>query len=123
MIWNGGGHGLVEDAVRKGQQLSWVICGELWERIELLLPVIPHRADHPGRSRLDDREAVCGILFILYTGIPWELLPQELGVGSGMTCWRRLRDWHQAGVGRRMHAAPAGRAERRRDAGLVQGGD
>ena len=27
-----------------------------------------------------------------------EFLPQELGYGSGMTCWRRLRDWHQAGV-------------------------
>jgi transposase len=41
-----------------------------------------------------DRKALCGILFVLYTGIPWEFLPQELGCGSGMTCWRRLRDWH-----------------------------
>jgi transposase len=44
-----------------------------------------------------------GILFVLYTGIPWEFLPQELGFGSGMTCWRRLRDWHQAGVWQRLH--------------------
>jgi transposase len=35
-----------------------------------------------------------GILFVLYTGIRWEFLPQELGFGSGMTCWRRMRDWH-----------------------------
>jgi hypothetical protein len=30
------------------------------------------------------------------------LLPQELGFGSGMTCWRRLRDWHEAGVWQRL---------------------
>ena len=53
--------------------------------------------DHPGRKRLDDRKVLCGILFVLYTGIPWEFLPQELGFGSGMTCWRRLRDWHAGG--------------------------
>ena len=35
---------------------------------------------------------------MLKTGIPWEMLPQEMGCGSGMTCWRRLRDWQQAGV-------------------------
>jgi transposase len=46
---------------------------------------------------------LCGILFVLYTGIPWEFLPQELGYGSGMTCWRRLRDWHEAGVWQRLH--------------------
>jgi transposase len=46
-----------------------------------------------------------GILFVLHTGIAWEFLPQELGVGSGMTCWRRLRDWHAAGVWDRLHQA------------------
>lgn len=35
---------------------------------------------------------------MLKTGIPWEDLPQEMGCGSGMTCWRRLRDWQEAGV-------------------------
>lgn len=39
----------------------------------------------------------------LYTGIRWEFLPQELGFGSGMTCWRRLRDWNEAGVRQRLH--------------------
>jgi transposase len=75
----------------------------LWERIEPLLPVVPRRADHPGRKRLDDRKVLCGVLFVLYTGIPWEFLPQELGFGSGMTCWRRLRDWHEAGVRQQLH--------------------
>ena len=44
-----------------------------------------------------------GILFVLQTGIPWEYLPQEIGCGSGMTCWRRLREWQEAGVWQRLH--------------------
>jgi transposase len=71
--------------VRKGQ-LPWIVVDELWARIAPLLPVVPRRADHPGRRRLDDRKVLCGILFVLCTGIPWEFLPQELGFGSGMTC-------------------------------------
>ena len=31
------------------------------------------------------------------------MLPQEMGCGSGMTCWRRLRDWQQAGVWEKLH--------------------
>jgi transposase len=44
-----------------------------------------------------------GILFVLKSGIPWEMLPQEMGCGSGMTCWRRLRDWQSAGVWEKLH--------------------
>jgi transposase len=91
--------------VRKGQQPPWVVPDELWARIEPLLPVVPRRARHPGRKRLDNRKVLSGILFVLYTGIPWEFLPQELGSGSGMTAWRRLRDWQEAGVWQRRHEA------------------
>lgn len=41
---------------------------------------------------------------MLKTGLQWEMLPQEMGCGSGMTCWRRLRDWQQAGVWEKLHA-------------------
>jgi transposase len=44
-----------------------------------------------------------GIVFVLKTGCPWRLLPTELGWGSGTTCWRRLRDWQEAGVWQRLH--------------------
>ncbi|MEU9154921.1 IS5 family transposase [Streptomyces sp. NPDC048417] len=89
--------------MRRGEQPSWIVPDGLWARIEPLLPVVPRRTDHPGRKRLDDRKVLSGILFVLYTGIPWEFLPQELGFGSGMTCWRRLRDWNDAGVWQRLH--------------------
>ncbi|MCA2230430.1 IS5 family transposase [Nonomuraea aurantiaca] len=89
--------------VRKGEQLPWIVSDSLWERVEPLLPKVQRRTHHPERKRLDDRKALCGILFVLYTAIPWEFLPQELGFGWGMTCWRRLRDWHQAGVWDKLH--------------------
>lgn len=75
-----------------------VITDEVWERIE---PLIPHRARrrrYPGRMPLDDRAVLTGILVVLARGIGFERLPKELGFGSGMTCWRRLRDWQQAGA-------------------------
>ena len=50
-----------------------------------------------------NRAALTGILFVLTTGIPWEYLPKEMGCGSGMTCWRRLRDWQVAGVWEKIH--------------------
>jgi transposase len=52
---------------------------------------------------LDDRAVLTGILFVLQSGIPWEMLPQEMGCGSGMSCWRRLRDWQRAGVWDRLN--------------------
>ena len=77
---------------------------DLWELVEPLLPRRRRRASRKGgRPPLDDRAALCGIVFVLKTGIPWEQLPQEMGCGCGMTCWRRLRDWDRAGVWRRLH--------------------
>ncbi|MFE3907908.1 IS5 family transposase [Streptomyces sp. NPDC059153] len=86
-----------------GQRRPWEVDDGLWERIAPLLPVVERRIRYPGRKRLDDRRVLNGILFVLYTGIPWEFLPQELGFGSGMTCWRRLRDWNEAGVWQQLH--------------------
>src|SRR5207244_5199764 len=80
-----------------------LVHDELWEFIQPLLPRRTRRYRHPSRRRLDDRCALNGILFVLTTGIAWQRLPQELGFGSGMTCWRRLRDWHQAGVWQQLH--------------------
>ena len=81
----------------------WEVSDELWAVIEPLLPKHQRRTRYPGRKRLDDRQVLQGILFVLHTGIAWEHLPQELGYGSGMTCWRRLAEWQRAGVWQRLH--------------------
>jgi transposase len=69
----------------------------LWDLVEPFLP-IPPRRPKGGRPRVSDRACLTGILFVLRSGIPWQMLPQELECGSGMTCWRRVRDWQQAGI-------------------------
>ncbi|BCM04298.1 hypothetical protein MAFF301560_36850 (plasmid) [Ralstonia solanacearum] len=76
----------------------------MWKVLQPLLPVVKPSAKG-GQPRAGDRAALNGILFVLQTGIPWEDLPKELGFGSGMTCWRRLRDWQADGVWERLHLA------------------
>ncbi|MGS2805748.1 IS5 family transposase [Nocardia sp. MW-W600-9] len=83
----------------------WIVDDQLWAVIEPLLPV--KAPGTPGPPRMNDRLVLQGILFVLITGIGWEDLPQELGFGSGMTCWRRLRDWQAAGVFEAMHTTDA----------------
>ncbi|WP_155401302.1 transposase, partial [Ralstonia solanacearum] len=69
------------------------VSKELWLALEPLIPEFVASPKGGRRRSVDDRAALSGILYVLHTGIPWEDLPQELGFGSGMTCWRRLRDW------------------------------
>ena len=87
-----------------GKNRNKEISAALYKRIEPLLPVAA-LSPKGGRPRLSDEQALNGILFVLRTGTPWEHLPQELGFGSGMACWRRLRDWQSAGIWHRLHMA------------------
>ena len=78
-----------------------LVPDELWQILEPLLP--KHKPSKKGgHPRVDDRVALTGIMFVLKTGIPWEDLPQEMGC-SGMTCWRRLKEWNDAGVWVKLH--------------------
>jgi transposase len=79
-----------------------LVPDDLWAVVEPLLP--PARPKPKGgRPPIPDRAALAGIIFVLKSGIPWEMLPREMGCGSGMSCWRRLRDWHAAGVWAALH--------------------
>lgn len=89
MIW---GRGVARPKPWEGDDTLWAV-------VEPLLPKVERRTRHPGRKRHSDRLVFQGILFVLHTGIAWEHLPQELGFGSGMTCWRRLAEWTEAGGG------------------------
>jgi transposase len=80
-----------------------ILDDELWQIINPLIPKKKRRFRYPGRKPVPDREVLTGILFVLKTGIGWEDLPTEMGCGSGMTCWRRLRDWQRAGVWDKIH--------------------
>ncbi len=79
-----------------------ILPEELWTLIEPLLPPDKEPKSN-GRPAVPNRGALTGILFVLRTGIPWEYLPQEMGCGSGMTCWRRLAKWQELGVWQRVY--------------------
>jgi transposase len=81
---------------------SKLVSDALWAKVKGLLPPEPPKPKG-GRPRVGDRAALTGIVFVLKTGIQWRELPWEMGCGSGVTCWRRLRDWQQSGVWDRLH--------------------
>ena len=82
--------------------IETVVPEQLWLAIQPLLPIPARR--YGGRPRVDDRAALAGIVYQLRTGVPWRLLPtRQLGCGSAVTCWRRLRDWQRAGVWQQLH--------------------
>ena len=81
-----------------------LVDDELWSIVEPLLPKPKRRRKrNAGRRPMDPRKALTGILFVLRSGIPWGMLPQEMGCGSWMSCWRYLQAWQEVGVWDRLH--------------------
>lgn len=96
-----------------------LIDDELWSLIEPLLPVrAPRNRQYAGRKPTPDRAVLTGIVFVLRSGIAWNLLPQEMGCGSGTACWRRFIVWQQAGVWKRIHETLLAEWRRRGDVDL-----
>ena len=79
-----------------------LVPDRLWNEIE---PLLPRERPKPrgGRPPVDNRACLTGIVYVLRTGMPWRFVPQELGCGSGVTCWRRLREWTERGIWPRIH--------------------
>ena len=81
-----------------------LIDDAIWARLEPLLPTRRLKRGHGhGRTPIPDRAILTGILFVLRSGIPWQMLPRQMGCGSGSTCWRRLVRWQRTGVWQRLH--------------------
>lgn len=80
------------------RRLSY-LTDEQWAKVEHLFPVPKRRKDGRGRPWHTNRDALEGIIFVLITGARWRDVPPPLP--SGPTCWRRLRDWEEAGVWRK----------------------
>ena len=81
-----------------------LVPDRLWYLVQPFLPPLVPKP-RGGRPRLSDRACLTGIVFVLHSGVPWRMLPKELRCGSGMSCWRRLRDWQQAGLWELIHFA------------------
>jgi transposase len=79
-----------------------LVTDALWA---MVAPLLPRRRTQPhgGHPWVDDRATLSGILYVLRTGISWKYLPTALGWGSGVTRWRRLREWQRQGVWRRLY--------------------
>ena len=93
----------------------------LWTLIEPLLPKRRRRnRQYAGRKPIPDRAVLTGILFVLRSGVPWNMLPREMGCGSGTTCWRRLVRWQRAGVWKRLHAVLLAELHRRGELDLAR---
>jgi transposase len=82
--------------------MATLLTDELWNAVKPFLPRHP-ASRLGGRKRVGDRQCLIGILFVLRSGVSWELLPQEMGCGSGVTCWRRFCEWTRAGVWGKAH--------------------
>lgn len=91
-----------------------LIDDRLWCLIEPLLPKrAPRNRQYAGRRPLPDRAVLTGIVFVLRSGIPWSMLPAQMGCGSGTVCWRRLAAWQKAGVWQRIHEVMLAELRRR----------
>ncbi|WP_414653623.1 IS5 family transposase [Geminicoccus sp.] len=77
-----------------------------------------HRRTTSPATAVACPRGVAGILLVLRTGMQWKEVPTSLGC-CGKTCWRRLRDWHAAGVWTALHRALL---ERLHDAGALDWG-
>jgi transposase len=75
----------------------------LWEEIEPLLPPPPKPSSKGGRPPVDNKAALRGIIFVLRSGIPWQMLPSEAFQVSGSSCWRRFSEWTAAGIWPELH--------------------
>jgi len=85
-------------ARRRVNMAAELLPDELWEEVERLLPPPPPRTSKGGRPPVCNKAALKGIIFLLRSGVPWQMLPTEAFHVSGSSCWRRFTEWTAGGI-------------------------
>jgi putative transposase len=67
----------------------------LWERIDLVIPIYKTSVKG-GRPRLNMRNVVGGILYVLATSCQWKAMPAQFGSGSAIHAY--FQEWVELGV-------------------------
>lgn len=83
---------------------------EIWQTFEPILPPVVWCGN--GRPPCDNRLVLHGVLYVLVSGIGWEMVPPCFP--SGKTLQRRLKRWRELDCFRTAWAALAGEYERLR---------
>ncbi|MEV7217994.1 IS5 family transposase [Kitasatospora cineracea] len=82
-----------------------LVPDELWDRIAPLMLARPVRQyRRPGRLPVLDRAALASVVYVLCKGVAWRDVPASVVGCSGVTAWRRLRDWTETGLWPRLQA-------------------
>ena len=82
----------ITDVIKQDMQLT----DEQWSVVERLIPKPNVRKDGKGRPRVDARNVLDGMLWILWTGAPWKALPSEYP--PYQTVHRRMQEWVESRV-------------------------
>ena len=70
---------------------------ELWETVKQFLPPQPERIG-PGRPRADDRAALNGIWYVLWTGCQWKAIHKSWFGVSSSVIHERFQTWREQDV-------------------------
>jgi putative transposase len=87
---------------KKDLPTIWEVSDELWRRIEPILQEAWPRRDPRGRSHVDWRPCLNGIIYHLRTGCQWNALPRRFGDDSTVHRW--FQRWCEQGVMQRIWA-------------------
>lgn len=87
-------------AQRRREAAEPEVSQEQWARVRPLLDESTRR--QAVRRKHDPLAVLSGVLFVLRTGLPWELLLPSRGYASGLTCRMRYREWKRAGLWKRI---------------------
>lgn len=91
---------------------SWRMSDKFWVCVLSALPKYAPPSSRGGRPRVNLRQVMDGIFYVLRTGCQWKAVPKEFG--SGSTIHRYFQAWTNDGVFHRLWAAQLRRYDDRR---------